>query len=369
VAETWRTCRWDGFFLNTPNWAQMLPGHSFAGPDPDGFAPLAEVIAYLEEYASAVGPDMREGVEVTRLRPDGDGDLVAETGDEELRARNVVVATGAYQQPAWPAAGQQAPADVFQLHTSDYRRPGQLPDGNVLVVGSGQSGCQIAEELLGAGRGVFLSVGRCTWLPRRYRGRDIIRWGIDIGLMDQTVDTLPAPEAKLACNPPVSGNGGGHDCNPRWLARRGAALVGRVEGFDGSRVRLAPGLEENLAKGDAFEQELLGKLEEYITAFGLELPEPEPPEDDDVGGAAADELDLHTAGISTILWATGFRPDYRWIDLPVTDDLGWPLQTRGVTAVPGLYFVGVHWLHKRKSSLFLGVGEDAEHIVSTISAR
>jgi putative flavoprotein involved in K+ transport len=367
VADTWRTCRWDGFYLNTPNWAQMLPGHAFEGSDPDGFAPLAQVIAYLEEYATMIGADLREGVEATALRRVGDDGYAVETEGGELRAANVVVATGAYQRPTPIPFAQHAPADVFQLDTNAYRRPDQLPPGSVLVVGGGQSGCQIADELLEAGRRVYLSVGRCPWFPRRYRGRDIVRWAIDVGLMDQTVDTMPLPEARLACNPPVSGNDGGHDCNPRWLAHRGAVLVGRVEGFDDTQVRLGEGLEENLAKGDAFTQELIAKLEAHIATHGLDLPEPEPPVEGAV--AVAHELDLRAAGITTILWAGGYRPDYGWIDLPVTVGLGWPVQTRGVTVFEGLYFVGVHWLHKRKSSLFLGVGEDAEHVVEHLVAR
>jgi putative flavoprotein involved in K+ transport len=366
VADTWRRCRWDGFFLNTPNWAQQLPGHPFEGTDPDAFAPLPEVIAYLEEYAVKIGSDLREGVEVTALRGDGDG-FVLETTETELRARNVVVATGAYQRPARPPFATGAPDDVLQLDTDAYRRPDQLPEGAVLVVGSGQSGCQIADELLAAGRDVYLSVGKCAWFPRRYRGRDIIRWAIDIGLMDQTVDSLPSPAARLACNPPVSGNDGGHDCNPRWLSRRGAVLVGRIEGFGGSEVVLGGGLEETLVAGDAFQRDIESKLEDHIAAHGLDLQEPEPAEEGD--GSVAHELDLHAAGISTILWSTGYRPDYDWLDLPVTDEHGWPLQTRGVTPHEGLYFVGVHWLHTRKSSLFLGVGEDAGHVVEHLTAR
>jgi putative flavoprotein involved in K+ transport len=367
VAETWRSCRWDGFYLNTPNWAHMLPGHPYRGGDPDGFSPLSEVIDYLEDYATATGADVREGVAVRRLHA-VEGGYEADTEAGPVRAANVVVATGAYQRPTPVPAADEAPADVFQLTTNDYRRPEQLPPGSVLVVGSGQSGCQIAEELLQAGRAVYLSVGRCPWFPRRYRGREIIRWAIDVGLMDQTVDTLPSPQAKLGCNPPVSGNDGGHDCNPRWLAHRGAVLVGRVEGFDGTTVRLGGDVEQILATGDAFERDLLGKLDEFAAASRLDLPEREPRAPHDLDGAIRDDLDLRDADISTILWATGYRPDYGWIELPVVDDLGWPVQTRGVTQHPGLYFVGVHWLHKRKSSLLLGVGEDAEHVAAHIAS-
>lgn len=368
VAETWRTQRWDGFYLNTPNWAQQLPGHEYRGLDRDGFAPLTEVIGYLDDYARAIGSDVREGVEVSGLRGRSDGVYVVETNASELLASNVVVATGAYQRPTPAAVARQAPADVFQLHTSEYRRPEQLPGGAVLVVGSGQSGCQIAEELLEAGRTVYLSVGRCPWVPRRYRGREIVHWLVDAGLADQTVDTLPAPEARLVCNPPVSGNDGGHDCHARWLAHRGAVLVGRVGGFTGSSVQLSGDPEETLAKAAEVTTDVLGKIDEYIEAAGLDLPASDAIEDGPLGDAVARKLDLRSDGVATILWANGFRPDYGWIDLPVAGGLGWPVQTRGVSEFPGLYFVGVHWLHKRKSSLFLGVGEDAEHVASHIAA-
>jgi putative flavoprotein involved in K+ transport len=369
VADTWRTQRWDGFYLNTPNWAQRLPGREYRGPDPDAFPPLAEVIAYLDDYASAIGADIREGNPVTSVRLNGDGRYTLEAGGDRLEATNVVVATGAYQRPTPTALSRQAPTGVFQLHTSEYRRPEQLPPGAVLVVGNGQSGCQIADELLLAGRKVYLSVGRCAWLPRRYRGREIVHWLVDSGISDQTVDTLPAPAAKLACNPPVSGNDGGHDCNAAWLAGRGALLVARVDGFDGSTVRLTGDVQETLAAADDATRDLLGKVDSYVASAGLDAPTAEPVEDGNLRGAVVRELDLDAAGISTILWANGFRPDYGWIDLPVTDELGWPVQTRGVSEYPGLYFVGVHWLHKRKSSLFLGVGEDAEHVASHLAGR
>ncbi len=367
VGETWRSQRWDAFVLNTPNWAQLLPGFEYRGEDPDAFAPLADVIEHLEAYARSFEAPVREQVDVTALRS-RDGHYVVETTDEPLLADNVIVATGAFQQPTPPPAGAATAGGVLQLATSGYRRPEQLPDGAVLVVGSGQSGCQIADELLNAGRAVYLAAGRCPWFPRRYRGREIVGWAIDIGLMDQTVDTLPSPAARLACNPPVSGNDGGHDCNPRWLAKRGAVLIGRVSGIDGSKISFAPGLEQNLAAGDQFVSDLKHRIDAFIAAEGLVAPDSEPA---DPAPEIADtpELDLRRAGIKTILWATGFRPNYSWIELPFTDEWGWPIQTRGVAAYPGLYVVGVQWLHKRKSALFCGVGEDAEHVVSHLVAR
>lgn len=358
VGQTWRAERWDSFVLNTPNWAQQLPGFAYDGPDPDAFAPLAEVITYLEGYSASFTAPVREHVSVTKLRAAADDGYELDTTEGPMRARAVIVATGAYQRPTPSPLRAAAPAGVFQQHTSEYRSPATLPDGAVLVVGSGQSGCQVAEDLLDAGRDVYLSVGACPWLPRRHRGRDVVYWLVETGLTDQTVDTLTAPNALVACNPTVSGTDGGHDCNPLTLAARGVVPVGRLEGFRGARALFAGDLGANIAAGLEWEANLIKGFDEHA---GFE-PEPRSTETPDLPDVR--ELDL--AGVGAILWATGFRPDYGWIELPVLGDSGRPVHRRGLTELPGLAFVGMHWLHKRKSSLFLGVGEDAEYVVSQL---
>ena len=366
VGDTWRTKRWDGFYLNTPNWAQRLPGHEYDGPEPDAFSSRAEVVDYLAEYARAIPSPVRTGTAVAAVCPSGGGYLVETTGGD-LLAADVIVAAGAYQRPTPPALSAAAPDDVLQLHTSEYRNPEQLAPGAVLIVGGGQSGCQIADELNGAGVRTVMAVGRCGWVPRRYRGVEYIRWAIDVGLMADTVDGLPSPAARLACNPPVSGNDGGHDCHPRWLARRGTVVVGRLLGFRGRTALLAPGVEDALAWGDEFAAAFRRRVDAYVRERRLDVPEADD-EEEPAAPLQATELDLEEAGIGTILWANGYRPDLSWIDLPVADPDGWPIQTRGVTPFPGLYFVGVHWLHRRQSALFLGVGEDAEHVVARLTA-
>jgi putative flavoprotein involved in K+ transport len=367
VGERWRSERWDGFFLNTPNWAQRLPGFHYSGNEPDAFAPRAEVVEYLEGYSRSFAARIREHAEVTAVRRTGEG-FTVEVGGDAVAARNVVIAAGAYQRPTANPVAELLPPDVRQLHTSAYRNPEQLPDGAVLIVGGGQSGCQIAEELLAAGRRVFLSAGRCPWLPRRDRGRELVHWLIDTGLADETVDTLPSPAVRLTCNPPVSGNDGGHDCNPRWLAARGAVLLGRVTGVSGHTVRIADGLPESLAFADEFLATFRRRVDEFVAATGVDVPEREP-DDPPEPVPALDELNLRREGVTTVLWANGFRPDHAWVEGVEIDAQGWPVQDRGATPTPGLYFVGLHWLHKRKSSLFLGVGEDAEHVVATIARR
>ena len=258
VADSWRNRRWDGFYLNTPKFTQQLPGFEYDGPEPEAFSSRDETISYLDDYAGSFSAPVRAGVEVVALRRE-DGGLQVEAAGETLRARNVVVATGAYQSPTPNTLAQQLPDDVFQLQTDDYRRPEQLPDGAVLVVGGGQSGCQIADELRLAGRTVYLSVGRCPWLPRRYRGREIVHWLVESGYLDQTVDTLPSPAARLLCNPPISGNDGGHDCHPRWLEARGVTLLGRLVDVHGHTLTLASDLEESLAFGEELRARVLAR--------------------------------------------------------------------------------------------------------------
>ena len=367
VGETWRSERWDGFVLNTPNWTLDLPGFPYVGPEPDAFAPRVEVIRYFEAYAESFSAPVREGVEVTHIARDGDGFRIETPGDP-LAARSVVVAAGSYQRPTPAPHGHHLPEDVFQLHTRDYRRPEQLPDGGVLVVGSGQSGCQIADELVDAERHVVLSVGRCPWFPRVYRGRELMHWLVETGRVNETRESLPSPAARLACNPPVSGNDGGHDCNPRWLARRGVDLVGRVDGIDGHVVRFAEGLEASLAAGDEFLVDFKRRADEYVVSAGLDVPEAEPA-DPARPTPHVPDLDLRAAGVRTVLWANGFRPDHSWIEGVETDEQGWPLHERGVSPVAGLFFVGLHWLYRRKSALLIGVGEDAEYVVSRLAER
>jgi putative flavoprotein involved in K+ transport len=251
------------------------------------------------------------------------------------------------------------------MHASEYRRPDQLPPGAVLVVGSGQSGCQIAHELNADGRRVYLSLGRCPWVPLRYRTRQFARWAIDLGLMEDTVDSLPR-HARLLCNPVVGDADGGHLCDPERLARDGVILIGRVAGLDGAIARVIPDAGERLAEAATFAEGFRRRVDALIDARALELPQALARERAPTVAHDVRELDLTTAGVAAIVWANGYRPDFGWLGMPAFDRAGWPLQTRGVTAVPGLYFVGLPWLHKRKSALFLGVGEDAEHVVSTI---
>jgi len=258
------------------------------------------------------------------------------------------------------------------MHTSDYRNPRMLPSGAVLVVGTGQSGCQIAEDLHESGRQVYLSTSSCGRAPRRYRGKDAAWWLTRLGFFDRTPDQLPSPTAKFACNPHISGNHG-DDINLYKFARQGMVLLGRVQAAQGKQIVLAPDLEKNLARADAFERQITQGIDEYITKTGMKVEANRTTGEAPSNGVTATKpiltLDLQSAGISTIVWASGYKLDFCWVQIPVFDEMGYPVHQRGVTAFPGLYFLGLPWLYKRKSSLLYGVGEDAAFIASAIAGR
>ena len=374
VGETWRSGRWDSFTLNTPNWMTQLPGFPYQGDDPDGFLPREDIVAYLEQYAASFHAPLQCGVRVTAVRqqPGGGGYLV-DAEEITVKARNIVLATGAYPKPKLPTASAALSVDICQLHTSEYRNPQMLPSGAVLVVGTGQSGCQIAEELHESGRQVYLSTSSCGRAPRRYRGKDSTWWLSRLGFFDRTLDQLPSPTAKFACNPHVSGNHGGHDINLRQFARQGMILLGHVQAAQGKQMILAPDLEENLTKADAFAAQITQGIDEYIKRTGMDVAANNTIREVPPTGALTAKpiltLDLQSAGINTIIWATGYKLDFGWMHLPVFDQTGYPVHQRGVTAYPGLYFLGLHWLYKTKSALLYGVGEDAAFIASAIAER
>ena len=374
VAERWRSERWDSLMFQFPNWSLRLPGHEYRGSDPDGFATRDEVIAFIERYRELVDAPVRTGVRVDRVRP-MDGGFRLETTEGPIEAVNVVVATGPYQEPVLPAVRHALPTGVVQVHASGYRNPAQLPAGTVLVVGSGASGCQIVEDLLAAGRTVYLSLGRHRRYPRRYRGRDMFWWMERIGALDQTLEERP--EARERPNPLVTGVGGGHEIDLRDYAAAGVTLLGHLVDVTGSRLHLADDVAALLAAGDESVGVFTRAVDAYIARSGLAAPVEAPPP---VGvlraasptsaapTASIRDLDLAAAGITSVVWATGFRRDFGWIDAPVFDERGEPIHRRGVTGCEGLYFLGLPWLHKLKSSVLCGVGDDAAHLADHIAA-
>jgi putative flavoprotein involved in K+ transport len=374
VGETWRSQRWDSFTLVTPNWMTQLPGFPYQGDDPDGFLPRGAIVEYLQQYAQSFNAPLQRGVQVTSVQQQSGGDgYLVEADARTFNAANVVLATGAYPKPKLPTVSAALSGDIYQMHTSEYRNPQALPPGAVLVVGTGQSGCQIAEELHESGRQVYLSTSNCGRMPRRYRGKDTTWWCGKIGLYDRTLDQLPSPSAKFACNPHVSGRHGGHDINLRQFARDGIILLGHLQAVQGKRITLAPDLEENLMKADAFALPFTQAIDNYIKMSSMDVAANDT--DGEVQPKSAITvkpiltLDLQSAGISTIVWATGYKLDFGWVQIPVFDETGYPVHQRGVTASPGLYVLGLHWLYKAKSALLYGVGEDAAFVASAIAAR
>jgi glycine/D-amino acid oxidase-like deaminating enzyme len=357
VGEAWRR-RWDNFCLVTPNWTVQLPGGAYRGEDPDGFMPRDEIVAHLEHYARSIDAPVREGVSVSALVPGASGEWSLQTAVGEVRARHVVLATGAYQRPHRPRVWEQLPPSLHVIDAESYANPESLPVGKVLVVGSGQTGCQIAEELAEAGREVFVACGRAPWAPRRLGGRDIVWWVAQTPFLDATLSDLPSPLARLTANVLTSGRLGGHDLHYRTLQAQGVELLGRFEGARDGFALFAPDLAESVAFGDARYADLRSLIERACAEMGIEAPEmPQPPP---FSATPAERLDLH--GFGAAVFTSGFRPDYTsWVRLPgAFDEWGFPIQADGSSTVAaGLHFMGVHFQRKRKSATFLGVAEDA----------
>jgi putative flavoprotein involved in K+ transport len=365
VGETWRG-RWDSFCLVTPNWSVQLPDGSYDGEDPDGFMPRDEVVAHIERYAAGFGAPVREGVDVTSLRPRPDGGFGLDTSAGDVVADTVVLSTGAYQRPHRPAGAATLPLGLLQIDVESYRNPGELPDGRVLVVGSGQSGCQISEELHEAGREVFLACGRAGWGPRRLADRDLFWWLHTAGDLDDGFHALPDPSARLAGNIQATGRDGGHDLHYRTLQRMGVTLLGHFLGAGGGKARFAPDLGATIAWADERNAKVMDGFRKAARRLGL--PELDIPEAGPIDVDTPELVEL--SGFGAVLFAGGFRPDYEsWVHAPgAFDELGFPIHREGAsTAVPGLYFVGVHFLRKRKSSLLIGVGEDAAIVAGQIA--
>jgi len=373
IGETWRSRRWDSFTLVTPNWSIRLPGLTAPPGDPDAFLPRADIVSMLEGYSAAFNAPIRSGITVQSLELSATGDeLVARTTDGEIRATNVIVATGFYHRQRMPPFAARLAPRIHQLATTEYRSPDALPPGGVLVVGSAQSGCQIVEDLRIAGREVWLSVGSAPRLPRRYRGRDGMAWWNDLGRFDTTEDQAPDPRGRFAPNPHLTGARGGYTINLHRLARDGVRLIGRIVDGGEDRLAIAPDLHERLAGVDRIAAGICRQIDELIAARGLDAPPADPTNTDEHDGLEGfdtpivEALDLAASGISTIVWATGFVPDHSWIRLPVFDGRGQPIHEAGVTREPGLAFVGLRFQRWAKSDLLLGVGDDAELVVSRL---
>ncbi len=366
LGQSWRS-RWDSFCLVLPNWTIRLPSQSYDGPEPNGFMPRDDIVRYLVAYAESFHAPVREGTNVNSLQVGPGGGFLLDTSAGDISAREVVVASGAYQKPHRPAGVEHLSKLMLVLDAESYTNPKAIPSGKVLVVGSGQSGCQIAEDLSLIGREVYLSCGRAPWLPRRIGDRDVIEWLVDTHFFEMMLGDLPSPMARLSANPQVSGRDGGRDLNCRTLQSMGVNLVGHFLGVEDGRARFAPDLAESVAFGDARYEDFREAVRKSAAARAVSAPEMPTPRPFSANPPETVKLDDFAAAIIT----SGFRPDYAsWIRFPETfDDMGFPIQHDGSSMiVPGLHFMGVHFQRNRSSSLLLGVGEDAEVLANRMVA-
>jgi putative flavoprotein involved in K+ transport len=374
--HAWRTQRWDSFCLVTPNWQCKLPGWEYRGSDPHGFMTKPEIIEYLEGFVKHVDAPVQSGVTVQRAaRRDAaaGGGFEIGTTHGTYTADQLVVSSGGYHQPIIPRLAERLPAHILQLHSEQYRNPQALPRGKVLVVGNGQSGAQIAEDLHLAGREVVLATGDAPRCARFYRGRDVVTWLADMGYYDMPVDRHPLREGvRDNTNHYVTGRDGGRDIDLRKFAKEGMELYGQLKGLEDGALQFAPTLRANLDHADRIYNGINASIDKFIESQGLAAPPPSvyAPVWEPAGERTSLKLaDPDQGGIGSVIWCIGFQPDFGWLDAPVFNGRGQPGHARGVTAVPGLYFLGLPWLHTWGSGRFSGVARDALHIAEQIEAR
>jgi putative flavoprotein involved in K+ transport len=370
LAHAWRAQRWDSFCLVTPNWQCQLPGFPYPGNDPHGFMKKDEIVKYVEDYAASFGPPLTEGVTVTRLGRQDSGVFDISTSLGDYTADQVVVAAGGYHTPTVPRMAERLSEDVLQLPSTDYKDPQSLPEGGVLVVGSGQSGCQIAEDLHLAGRQVHLCLGGAPRSPRKYRGKDVVDWLHQMGYYDMPIHEHPLRErVRAKANHYLTGRDGGREIDLRKFAAEGMRLYGRLQNVSGNRMEFRADLKQNLDQADAVAESIKTTIDNFIDKRQIAAPTEAryrpvwQPEQEPVA------LDYREAGIGTIIWCIGYRSDFGWIDIPVFDGKGYPGHQRGVTGIKGLYFLGLPWLYTWGSGRFSGIAKDADHVAECIEAR
>jgi putative flavoprotein involved in K+ transport len=370
IAHSWRAERWDNFCLVTPNWQCRLPGFPYPGNEPDGFMPRDEIVAYVENYAKLIDAPVKAGVGVMRLAPgDGDG-FTLETDTGPCTGDAVVLAVSGYHTPNIPRIGERLPPSIAQFHSSTYRNAAQLPDGEVIVIGTGQSGCQIAEDLHLAGRKVHLVTGGAPRCPRGYRGRDAVDWLADLGQYDLPVDRHPLREkVRKKANHYLTGRDGGRDIDLRKFAIEGMKLYGRLDNIEGATLRFRDDLAKNLDGADAVYNGICALIDKHIDERGIAAPPGHRYEPIWQPEAHVPTLDLVGSGITSVVWGTGFRSDWSWVEAPIFDGTGYPTHHRGVTSLDGLYVLGLPWQYTWGSGRFVGVGRDAEFLGERIAER
>ena len=379
IGESWLSQRWDSFRLNTPNFMNFLPGLAYDGLEPDGFWRPDELVDYFHRYVEYFHLPVRTGVTVFSVeRVQGESHFIVKTktdgqAEESIKSRSVVIASGILQTPKIPRFCSQIPHNITQLHAADYNNPGELPPGAIVVVGSGQSGCQIVEDLLSAGRTVYLCTSKVARAPRRYRGRDILKWWIDMKFVDVTYASLEDKTISRVAQPQISGLGRyGHTVSLQSLAGQGAVILGRLLDIEDSTLILSDEAVAHVHFADKFSQQIKDGIDAYLSQAGITPPplEEDPADIPDPHAKCVSplrQLNLREAKISAVIWATGFTGDFSWIKLPVLDIEGLPIHERGISPVQGLYFIGFPWLNSRKSGVIYGIQEDANYIAEEVT--
>lgn len=371
IGYSWRSKRWDTFCLVTPNWQCKLPGYHYPDDEPHGFMKKEKIVKYIEDYAASFDPPVKEGVEVSRVwKNDSKGVFEVTTSIGDYTADQVVIAVGSYHIPKIPKIAERLPRDIVQLHSSEYKNPQSLPDKSVLVVGTGQSGCQIAEDLHLAGQKVHLCVGSAPRSPRRYRGKDVVDWLDQMGYYDLSINEHPQKEkARTNTNHYVTGRDGGREINLRQFAIEGMQLHGRLKDINEGNIEFSDNLKQNLDQADAVAENIKKSIDVFIEKQQISAPtEPtykpvwEP-------GNEILTIDYEQANIGTVIWSTGYHSDFSWIEIPVFDGKGYPGHDRGVTGVRGLYFLGLPWLYTWGSARFSGIARDASYLADYIVVR
>jgi putative flavoprotein involved in K+ transport len=370
IGYSWRSKRWDSFCLVTPNWQCKLPGYPYPGADTHGFMKKDEIVQYIEEYAASFDPPVKEGVEVLKVRKDAQGKFEVITTIGEYTADQVVIASGSYHAPKIPRIAERFPEHIVQLHSSEYKNPQSLPDKAVLVVGTGQSGCQIAEDLHLAGKKVHLCVGSAPRSPRRYRGKDVVDWLDQMGYYDLSIGEHPQKDkVRAKANHYVTGRDGGREIDLRQFALEGMQLHGRLKEINGSELKIDSDLKQNLDQADAVAESIKRTIDGFIQKNEIKAPtEPtykpvwEPEEESPI-------LDYQQSNIGAVIWCTGYQSNFSWVEIPVFDGKGYPGHDRGVTDVWGLYFLGLPWLYTWGSGRFSGIARDAVYLADYITAK
>jgi len=368
TGDSWRK-RWDNFTLVTPNWQCEMPGYKYSGSEPHGFMNREQVVQFVQDYARSFDPPLKNGVEVFRVKKKSE-EYIVETSIGNYRCYQVIIAAGAFHDVFIPPVAKKLPSHIQNMHSSQYRNASSMPDQGIMVVGSGQSGCQIAEDLHLEGKKVHLCIGDAPKSPRNYRGRDVVDWLDDMNYYDRPIDSFPDPEAvRKKTNHYLTGRDGGREIDLRAFALEGMKLYGVFKDADENKIYFGDNLTKDLDNADNSAQSIKDRIDIYIEENNIQAPTEAPyvapwrPEDE------TESIDLVKEDIGVIIWCVGYKTDFSWIDIPVFTEKGYPIYERGVTNEEGLYFLGLPWMYTWGSGRFSGITQDAWYLAERVAEK